>query len=141
MSFTKNAESFSKFNRKMHNATTITNETITQAVSTALRNAVGYMPSASKIVAHKVQRNQRAARNWLDGLNAPRAAELIELMREFDEVHQEVLRLANRSPEEPAGSTQQRIEQAIKILCGGENNEINSDRISRVGRIHGEDRR
>jgi len=130
MSFTKNAESFGKINRKMHRATTITNETITQAVSMALRNAVGYMPSASKVVAGSVQRNQRAARNWLDGLNAPRAAELIELMREFDEVYYEVLRLANRTPEEPSGSlTQKRIEHAINILTG-ESHEKHTDRIS-----------
>lgn len=127
MSFTKKAESFSGISRKMHQGV-ISNETITQAVSTALRNAVGYFPSAPKLIAQKVQRNPRAARNWLEGHNAPRAAELIELMREFDEVHEEVLRLANRKSIEPSGSTNQRIQLAVKILCGGEH-ESHPDRI------------
>jgi len=119
MSFKKSAESFSKGGKM--SAASITNETITKAVSSALRRTVGYMPSAPKIVAGKVQRNPRAARNWLEGHNAPRAAELIELMREFDEVFEEVMRLADRKLENQQPPTLDRIHRAIKILSGDEN--------------------
>lgn len=131
MSFNKKAETFGKKYRKMQNAGVISNETLVEALSSALRNAVGYLPSAPKVIASRIHRNPRTVRNWLDRHNAPGAAELIELMREFDEVHQEVLRLANRNSTEPAGSIHQRIEKAMRILGGDD--EGTTDRISQLG--------
>lgn len=107
----------------MHGHMRLNNETVAQAVSTALRYRFGDFNCAVKRIARTINCDQRAARNWWEGNNSPRAAELIELMREFDEVHEEVLRLANRNS---IGSSEpdikKRIEQAMKILSG-ENNE------------------
>lgn len=119
----------SKSYRKMH---TITNEDLTSEISGALRREAGHTPSAVKFVASRIRRNARAARNWLEGHNAPRAAELIELMREFDEVHEAVLRLANRNPASSDESVQLRIQRAMKILSG-ESNEEHINRVSSLG--------
>jgi hypothetical protein len=118
----------------MQRAGTITNDTITQAIASALKNAVGCFPSSAKIVARRVQRNPRAARNWLDGLNAPRAAEFIELAREFDEIHEVYLHLTNRASHEPSGSEiKQKVYELMQILGEG-THEGNRHRVSHMGR-------
>lgn len=120
----------SNFDRKIQKigkmqleAETISNQTVTEVISGALNAAVSPFIRADKYVASKIKRNPRAARNWLDGHNAPGAAELIELMREFDEVYHEVLRLANRKSIEPTSGSHlhNRIEKAMQILNGEEN--------------------
>lgn len=115
----------SPFDRKIHrkkmHADTgiITNEAVTQAISGALQRSFGWVPSSVKYVASRIKRNPRAVRNWFEGQNAPRAAELIDLMRESDEVYEEVLRLANRKSSGPSGSDiHLRIKKAVEILEG-----------------------
>ncbi len=120
----------------MNYAGTISSQTVAERVSCALKLSVSGMAAPGKRVSRMTGKNPRTIRNLMDGSNAPSAATLIELMREFDEVFVEVMHLAGRMPSEPSGSNEQaRIQQAINILCGGEQHEVNSDRISQMGRL------
>lgn len=118
----------------MTTAAAISSQAVAESVSNALRLSLSGLSAPGKRVSRLTGKNPRTIRNLMEGSNAPSAATLIELMREFDEVYFEVLRLANRNPSEPSGSINHRIEQAVNILCGGNNDAINPDRIPSVGR-------
>lgn len=120
----------------MNYAGSINSQTVAERVSSALRNAVFGLAAPGKQVSRLTGRNPRTIRNLMDGSNAPSAATLIELMRDFDDVYFAVLDLAQRQPQaQTSAEVQQRIEQAMTILCGGNNDQINPDRVSSVGRI------
>jgi hypothetical protein len=78
----------------------ISNGDVVAAVSGGLGRTFAGTGNAVKMIATRTRRNAEAIRNWVEGRNAPRAAELIELCREFDEVWEEVCRLAGRMPPE-----------------------------------------
>ncbi|MBI1425803.1 MAG: hypothetical protein GC149_20450 [Gammaproteobacteria bacterium] len=137
MSYIKNARTFpprtGRGNKMPYAA--VTSQAVAERVSSALRSAVSGLRAPGKQVSRMTGRNPRTIRNLMDGSNAPSAATLIELMRDFDEVYIEVLRLANRVSDEPSGSDiKQRIETAINILSGGEH-EISPDRISQMAQV------
>ena len=141
MSFIKNDRTFPPRTRRaggkpMSFAGAINSQTVAERVSCALRQAVIGLAAPGKQVSRITGRNPRTIRNLMDGSNAPSAATLIELMRDFDDVYIAVLEMAQRHPESPSGDDiQNRIEQAMKILCGENNDEINTDRISPLGRV------
>jgi hypothetical protein len=109
-------------------AVAISSQSVAQNVASALRAAVAHLPAAGKQVSRMTGKCPRTIRNLLEAQNAPSAATLIELMRDFDEVYEAVLSMAQRNPQAPSGANHQdRIEQAMKILGGG-NHEINTDR-------------
>ena len=66
-------------------------------LSDALRREFGDSPAAAKRIAKLVRANPRAARNWLDGINAPNGEYLVLLMRHSDALLETVLKLAGRS--------------------------------------------
>lgn len=87
-------------NKPMTNTSIISNGDIVDAVTSGLRRAFAGTANAVKLIAGRTGRNPEAARNWLEGRNAPRAAELAELCRHFDEVFDEFCKLAGRIPPE-----------------------------------------
>lgn len=70
---------------------------VQSAITAALRRAYGRMQSPVKRVARAAEANEKAARNWWEGQNAPDATNLIALIAESDEVFEEVMRLAGRA--------------------------------------------
>lgn len=95
----------------------ITQESVAGAVSGALRRTLGSQRCAVKQVARRIGRDIRAVRGWWEGENAPRAADLILLMSQFEEVYEAVATLAGRGTP-PDSVERQRIEEAIRILRG-----------------------
>lgn len=118
----------------MMQAGVITSDMVAESVSNALRSAVSGLSAPGKRVARCVGKNARTIRNIMEGANAPSAATLIQLMREFDEVHEAVLVLANRDPSNPSGLNHQSIQQIMSILSGGDHAEINPDPDPRLAR-------
>lgn len=68
-----------------------------QAIAKALRAEFGGGPSAVKMIARLTDANERAARNWLEGKNAPNGEYLVRLIRHSDVVLESLLALAGRS--------------------------------------------
>lgn len=64
-----------------------------QTVTTVLRTIYGRLKHGPEILARAVEASPRTTRNWLDGTNAPRGAELIRLMAECEELKSEIDRL------------------------------------------------
>jgi hypothetical protein len=83
------------------------------AIAEALKAEFGASPGAAKIVGRLTASNERAARNWLDGKNAPSAENLITLMARSDRVLHTVLRLADRAELAVAGDL-----SALRVLMG-----------------------
>lgn len=134
MSYTKKGRTFPQGEVRMIAAESLTNQAVAERVGYALRAALAGFSSPGKRVSRMTGRHPRTIRNLLDGSNAPSAATLIELMREFDEVHQEVLRLANRSPSETSVSPE-KIQQLLSVLFGECHAENNPDRASPVAGV------
>lgn len=116
----------------MHTAAApISSQIVAQSIARALRNAVSGLAAPSKQLSRMTGKCPRTIRNLMDASNAPSAATLIELMRDFDEVHHAVLTLAQRNQQnETAEDIHDRIQQALKILSGEDDCENSIDRIS-----------
>ena len=72
-------------------------QSLAAVLSAALRREFGDSPAAAKRIAKLVRANPRAARNWLEGVNAPNGEYLVLLMRHSDMMLEAVLTLACRS--------------------------------------------
>lgn len=94
--------------------TSLSNQAVAQAISSAIREELGLFVSP-KTVSQLTGCNPRTARNWIDGNNAPNATELIGLMSAFPAVTLSILKLANQSPDDHA----ERNRKAAEILMGG----------------------
>lgn len=70
---------------------------IAQAISEALHREFGDSHAAIKLIVRATGANERAARNWFDGKNAPSGESLIALCRSCDGVLEAVLVLSGRS--------------------------------------------
>lgn len=70
---------------------------IAAAISRALRQEFGDSHAAIKLIVRATGANERAARNWFDGKNAPSGEFLIALCRSSDRVLEAVLVLAGRT--------------------------------------------
>lgn len=109
----------------------INSQIVAQSIARALRNAVSGLAAPSKQLSRMTGKCPRTIRNLMDASNAPSAATLIELMRDFDEVHEVVMTLAQRNLQnENADDVHQRIQAALKILSGEEERANSIDRIS-----------
>lgn len=64
-----------------------------ETVTGVLRREYGPLRHAAKLLARAVGTTPRTVQNWLDGVNAPRGAELIRLMQECDELRDEIFRI------------------------------------------------
>jgi len=98
----------------------IDNQFVATVVAAALQRSASKWPSKLKTIASRVGISDRTVQNIYDGSNAPSAATLIRLMREFEPVHNAVLDLAGR-PSHPKKdySESERIQLAMSILSGG----------------------
>jgi hypothetical protein len=67
------------------------------AISAALHREYGETHAAIKHIVRATGANERAARNWFDGKNAPNGESLIALCRNCDHVLEAVLILAGRN--------------------------------------------
>lgn len=67
------------------------------AISGALHRQFGDSHAAIKSIVRLTGANERAARNWFDGKNAPNGEFLVALCSTCDEVLETFLRLANRA--------------------------------------------
>lgn len=76
----------------------VTAQTVAAMISAALRQRFDRTRHAAKDIASRVDATPRAVEDWLQGETAPRAAELIRLCAEFDEVFDAVCALAGRKP-------------------------------------------
>jgi len=83
----------SKNDRELQNQMTTTATLYCQTVTSVLRDTYGRLRHGPEILARAVRASPRATRNWIDGTNAPRGAELIRLMAECDELRAEIDRL------------------------------------------------
>lgn len=63
---------------------------------TALAATICRIPNARFEIPARLRVSARTVENWLSGSTEPRAGHLIALMREFDEVADDVLRLSSR---------------------------------------------
>lgn len=113
-------------------AQAVNTESVTQALSNALRLRFGMTQCAVKRIASSLKCNTRAARNWWEGHNAPSAVTLIQMMREFDEVYDVVMEMAGRRDADADESA--RVQYAMKILKGEiAPHEIDHNRVPRMG--------
>lgn len=78
------------------NVIALESRTVAERISDALQRSYGDLRSAVKEIGRATFANDRTAENWWKGKCAPNAADLIELMRDSDEVFDEVLTLAGR---------------------------------------------
>jgi len=69
---------------------------IAAAISHALHDEFGDTHAAIKMIVRATGANERAARNWFDGKNAPNGESLIALCRNCDHVLEAVLILSGR---------------------------------------------
>jgi hypothetical protein len=70
---------------------------IASAIAAALHAEFGGTRVAIKTVVKLTSANERAVKNWFDGLNGPSGEFLIALCRHSDRVLETVLKLAGRS--------------------------------------------
>src|SRR3954471_13740082 len=70
---------------------------IATAISNALHLEFGDTHAAIKLIVRATGANERAARNWFDGKNAPNGESLIALCRNCDLVLEAVLALSGRT--------------------------------------------
>jgi hypothetical protein len=70
---------------------------IAAAISSALHKEFGDSHAAIKRIVRATGANERAARNWFDGHNAPNGESLIALCRNCDLVFEAVLTLSGRT--------------------------------------------
>ena len=75
----------------------ITAEALTARITPVLRRAYGESRHAAKRLSRDASVSPRCAENWLDGLNAPRAAELVRLMAQCDDLAAEIEQLVAES--------------------------------------------
>lgn len=108
-----------KLRVKMSTSVSITSVTVADVVADGLKATWGHLRHAPKLLARKIDANERTAANLLEGRNAPSAATLVRLMAEDDEVFARILELANRQP--PAALTEkqrQAVVDALRIMEG-----------------------
>lgn len=97
--------------------TDLTADQVARSVSGALQDRFRDRRGAAKVIARAGRASVRQAKNWLAGRHAPQAAQLVALMREFDEVSEAVLELAGRG--QPLTDEQRAIvDRALGILGG-----------------------
>jgi hypothetical protein len=70
---------------------------IASAISRALHAEYGDTHAAIKLIVRATGANERAARNWFEGRNAPSGESLIALCRSCDRVLEAVLILSGRT--------------------------------------------
>lgn len=68
----------------------VTAEALTARLTPALRRHYGDARHGAKRLSRDASVSPRCASNWLDGLNSPRAAELIRLMARCDDIAAEI---------------------------------------------------
>lgn len=78
-------------------AAAITADLVTARLSGALRRSHGDKRHAAERIAREIDADPRAVRNWMSGVNAPRATELVKLMASCDEIAAEVLQLVEEA--------------------------------------------
>jgi transcriptional regulator with XRE-family HTH domain len=62
----------------------------------AIAATICRVPNARFEIPARLRVSARTVENWLSGSTEPRASHLIALMREFDEVADEILRMSDR---------------------------------------------
>ncbi len=71
------------------------------AVYGVLSREYGARRNGAKLLAQDADVCTRTARNWMDGVCAPRGEELVRLMRENDRLRAEIFALTDRGRECP----------------------------------------
>lgn len=95
----------------------VTSGVCASVIGQALRRAVSPFIRRDKFIAQRTGASIRAVRNWMGEENAPTSAQLITLMREFDEIFDAVLFLSGRLPPDRSDPDPQiLIKQALEIL-------------------------
>lgn len=61
-------------------------------------------------------RCKRTCRNWIDGITTPSAPDLILLMKNFEEVTDDVLRLSDRQPQGLTHEQRRKVQEALEAL-------------------------
>lgn len=80
---------------------------------TAISATICRIPNARFEIPARLRVSARTVENWLSGSTEPRAHHLIALMREFDEVADDVLRLSQR---QQGGLTQEQKAKLLKVI-------------------------
>lgn len=114
MSDTQNTR---KVRVKMPQTITINSSTVTEIIADKLRETWGHLRHAPKLLARRLEANERTVSNLLEGRNAPSAALLIRLMKHDDAVFEAVLQMAERDLP-PAHNQIKAIKAAIAIMEG-----------------------
>lgn len=80
---------------------------------TAIAATLCRVPNARLSIPAAIGVSARTVENWLSGSTQPTATNLIALMREFDEVADEVLRLSSR---QQGGLTHEQKAKLLKVI-------------------------
>ncbi len=98
MSLTKNDRKLrSKSGKSSPVSTVPAGPKFVAALAEALKAEFGNTAGAAKRIGRLTDRNERTARNWIDGKNGPSAENLVVLMRQSEHVLRVVLGMAGRS--------------------------------------------
>ena len=98
MSLTKNDRKLrSRSGKSIRRLTVPTGPKFTAAIAEVLKAEFGNTAGAAKRIGRLTARNERTARNWLEGRNGPSAENLVALMSQSDQVLRVVLELAGKS--------------------------------------------
>lgn len=69
---------------------------LTMSAALAISQAILRVPDAPRAIPRRIPVSGQTVSNWIEGRTTPSAVNLIQLMAEFDEVADEVLRLSQR---------------------------------------------
>ncbi len=100
--------------KKLVTADAITTDQVALAVSRGLRRRFGEMRSAVKLIAQSSGFDPATVKGWFEARNPPHAAALVKLMRDCDEVCEELLRLSGRPDEAETA----RLRAAVSAIEG-----------------------
>lgn len=82
---------------------TLSAREVTERIRAALISSpLGRRPDAVSAIAEAANSNRRSVKNWLQGLNAPNSASLINMARRIPEIRQVALQLIEGIPEPTA---------------------------------------
>ena len=79
-------------------STSITTDKLGATVARVLRKQFGDLRCADKRLATLAKATPRAARNWLSGECPPNSATLLTLMRECQELREEINKMLDEGP-------------------------------------------
>lgn len=102
--------------RRMPTIEAIRSDDVAAAVARGLRRRFGDARSAVKLIARATGFDPRAIKNWWAGVNPPESGKLLQLVREYEEVAEEVDRLSGRADRAEVERLRQIVGELERVL-------------------------